>query len=63
LKIHDALTVVGNGGYHSTVVDKALTLNTKEVDIVAWLSRKNILHEPQQTGAELLTWRLDGLAK
>ena len=42
-----------NASYHSRVLDKIPTTNTKKQDVISWLARKQILHDLDKHAAEM----------
>ena len=49
-----------NASYHSRLKEKILTSNFRKNDILEWLLKKNMAHNPLQTISELLEIIKDG---
>jgi hypothetical protein len=43
-----------NASYHSAILNKAPSTNSRKSEIVDWLKKKNITVDPTETRAELL---------
>jgi hypothetical protein len=46
--------VMDNASYHSAILNKAPSKNSRKFEIVDWLKKKNITVDPTETRAELL---------
>lgn len=51
---HRCLIIMDNASYHSKVLNKAPTKNSKKCDIIQWLTVNKIPHEEKQSKNELL---------
>jgi transposase len=49
-----SITVMDNASYHSAILNKAPSTNSRKSEIVDWLKKKNITVDPTKTRAELL---------
>jgi transposase len=49
-----SIIVMDKASYHSAVLNKAPSTNSRKSEIVDWLKKKNITVDPTETGAELL---------
>jgi predicted O-methyltransferase YrrM len=49
-----SIIVMDNASYHSAVLNKAPSTNSRKSEIVDWLKKKNITVDPTKTRAELL---------
>jgi hypothetical protein len=48
-----AVLVKDNASYHNVKMNKDATSATKKNDMISWLIRRNIIHDPNKTKPEL----------
>jgi hypothetical protein len=48
-----AVLVIDHASYHNVKINKDPTRATKKNDIISWLVRRNITHDPRKTKPEL----------
>jgi hypothetical protein len=53
-----AVLVIDNASYHNVKINKDPTRATKKSDIISWLVRRNITHDPRKTKPELITYNI-----